>query len=227
MRIVNWNCNGAFRRKYDRIEAIGADVYVIQECEDPASSSPDYQYWAGQYIWSGNPGKKGMGVFVKNGLSVTPLDWPNHGLEHFLPVRIDHIDLLAVWTKNSPRMGYIGQFWQYLQYHSELFSSKTILCGDLNSNSIWDRRGRIWNHSECVSLLSSIDFRSAYHAHFNENQGEETQPTFYLHRNIAKPYHIDYFFTHLKFNGTTPSVSVGDSVDWLSFSDHMPVTLTI
>lgn len=227
MKIVTWNCNGAFRRKYERISALNADVYVIQECENPATSSTDYQDWAGRYIWTGKSGKKGIGVFVKNGLDVTLMNWPNFELEQFLPVRIDNITLLAVWTKNSSSMGYIGQLWQYLQHNLKKFNQDTIICGDLNSNKIWDKRGRAWNHSECIDQLELTGFHSLYHHWSGEDQGKETTPTFYLHRNIDKPYHIDYLFVHYSvINETILNGEVGRPEEWLSLSDHMPLSAT-
>ncbi|MFK3891852.1 endonuclease/exonuclease/phosphatase family protein [Sphingomonas sp. NPDC079357] len=228
MRIVSWNCNGAFRRKFDRIGTLNADVYVIQECENPATSTAEYSDWSGDYVWAGKSDRKGIGIFVKNGLSVQALDWPNYGLEQFIPVRIaDRINLLAVWTKNSANMAYIGQFYQYLQHHSALLDPSVIICGDFNSNAIWDKRGRVWNHSECVLALSRLGFDSLYHHAMAEQQGLETHPTFYLQRNMGKAYHIDYFFAHVAMYGSAPSITVGKAAEWLAISDHMPVLLTI
>lgn len=227
MKIVTWNCNGAFRRKYELIAALNADIYVIQECENPVSSTAEYRNWAGSHLWSGKIASKGIGVFVKNGLSLCSLDWPEHGLQQFLPVRIDNLlNLLAVWTKNDRlnRMGYIGQFWQYLQHNSSLWCDETIICGDFNSNAIWDKRGRPWNHSECVGALEELGFRSRYHWVTGEKQGGETRPTLYLQRNLAKPYHVDYIFTRDSdgsFQAAT--LHVGRAEDWLSVSDHMPI----
>lgn len=226
MRIVTWNCNGAFRRKFEALAALDADVAVIQECEDPACSSAAYREWAGAYVWAGSAPGKGIGVFVKPGLRVKPLGWEDHGFQQFLPVRIGRMTLLAVWTKQVLPMNksYIGQFWHYWQHHAGRFNRHSILCGDFNSNSIWDRPRRAWNHSECVAVLSRAGFRSLYHAASDEAQGQETRPTFYLHRNREKPYHLDYIFAHRRALGADwCGLSVGDPDEWLDFSDHMPV----
>lgn len=229
MKIVSWNCNGALRQKFERIATLNADVFVIQECENPENSSPDYRNWAGQYVWAGSSPIRGIGVFVKNGLSVVPLNWIDHGLKQFLPVRIgDSLNLLAVWTKNAQKMRYIGQFWQYLQHHAPLLDSSSIICGDFNSNAIWDKRGRVWNHSECVKALDQLGFQSLYHRCTDEKQGSESQPTLYLQRNISKPYHIDYLFAHNAiFQNGSPEVMVGKAAEWLSISDHMPVSFEL
>lgn len=99
--------------QHEHIATLDADIYVIQECESPASSTADYRDWAVSHLWAGKTASKGIGIFVKKGLSLCSLDWFDHGLQQFLPVRInDRFNLLAVWTKNDRlnRMGYIGQF---------------------------------------------------------------------------------------------------------------------
>lgn len=35
MKIISWNCRGKFREKYAVLEKMDADIYVIQECENP------------------------------------------------------------------------------------------------------------------------------------------------------------------------------------------------
>lgn len=231
VRIVTWNCNGALRRKLAEIDAIQADILVIQECESPAQFGRDYEIWAGQYVWEGVNKNKGVGVFVKGNLAIRPLDWPNDGLAQFLPVRInDEFDILAVWTKQTRNsaFGYIGQFWKYLQLHKEKFSAKSLICGDFNSNTIWDKRGRIWNHSECISELEEIGFSSLYHAALKEPQGQESSPTFFLHRNPSKPYHIDYAFAHRdSIPPDWSGLTIGEPSHWLRYSDHLPVIIDL
>ncbi len=49
MKIVTWNCQGALRSKIDKIDTLGADILVIQECENPKYSTTEYKKWAGKY----------------------------------------------------------------------------------------------------------------------------------------------------------------------------------
>jgi len=69
---------------------------------------------------------------------------------------------------------------------------------------------------------------SLYHAVTGEEQGEESSPTFYLQRDLQKPYHIDYAFSSKDiFTMQSNTVSVGSQNEWLEFSDHVPFSFTI
>ena len=47
MKIVSWNCNGKFREKINFVKELDADIYVIQECENPIfCSNNDYKNFA-------------------------------------------------------------------------------------------------------------------------------------------------------------------------------------
>jgi exodeoxyribonuclease-3 len=248
MKIVTWNCNGALRKKLPEVDALNTDVLVIQECEDPLFYKKDYLTWAGDYLWVGTNKNKGIGVFPKNGNRVTKLSW--HGkftinglsgihssicwstsdLRLFLPFSVnDGLIVLAVWTKGNDNeaFGYVGQLWKYLQIHGkDLSGPSTMIVGDLNSNAIWDKEDRWWSHTGVVAELSDIGILSLYHQVMQEEQGSESTPTFYVHRNLRKPYHIDYAFTSSDLVGSS-SVEVGKSSDWLHLSDHMPVIVTV
>lgn len=66
MKIVSWNCNGALRKKRGIVAALDADVYIIQECEDPSRCDDhEYKAWAENFLWVGNNKSRGLGVFAK------------------------------------------------------------------------------------------------------------------------------------------------------------------
>jgi len=248
MKIVSWNCNGALRKKTQGIDKLDADILIIQECEDPALSTKAYQKWAGDYLWVGNSKHKGIGVFPKNNNSIKQQDW--HGefeieglgsrrssiswttsdLRLFLPFVVnDSLNVLGVWTKGSDSevFGYMGQFWKFLQIHKKnLSTNRQLIIGDFNSNKIWDKADRWWNHSDVVCELNDIGLISLFHHQYGEHQGEESVPTFFLHRNTEKPYHIDYAFISTDMANSS-NIEIGGMRTWLSVSDHMPISVVL
>lgn len=234
MKIVTWNCNGAFRKKFEHILDFKADIYIVQECENPLESVlKEYQEWAKNHLWIGDGKNKGIGIFAKPEIELKKLDWSNkfedHNVKHFLPCKINQeFDLLAVWThrNNSPNFGYIGQFWKYLQINKDKLNS-IIIAGDFNSNTIWDEWDRWWNHSDVVNELKDLGIESFYHIFNGEQQGKESNPTFYFQKKIERPYHIDYIFGSKIFSDKLENIEIGKAQKWLKVSDHMPVCCEI
>lgn len=229
LTVLTWNCNGALRRKWSLLDTFDADLLIVQECEDPAmAKDPAYLEWAGHYLWTGSTKNKGIGVFARRGMSLTPEPLELQSLQLFLPCWVNNDwPLLATWTMqaNSPAFGYIGQLWKFLQSHSDFLAHpRAMLAGDLNSNACWDKWGRWWNHSDVVNDLGTLGLTSVYHHHFDEAQGQESHKTFYLQRNPGKGYHIDYVFAGPDWG--KGALSVGDRDTWLAVSDHMPVVAT-
>jgi exonuclease III len=231
MRIVTWNCNGALRNKLSVVDSLGADLLVIQECENPSqTASKIYKDWSSNYLWEGTYKSKGIGVFAKAPLLLERLDLEAGNLECFLPFKINgKIPILATWSKqaNSPTFAYIGQIWKYLQQHKLAFSNeKSIVLGDFNSNACWDVWDRWWNHSDVVRELAEIGLTSIYHEINNETQGKETKATFYMYRKLDRPYHIDYvFLSQILLRNS--NLTVGEAKFWLQYSDHVPLIVDV
>lgn len=229
MRIVSWNCNGALRKKLGQLLKLDADIYIIQECEDPSQCNDShYKAWAENYRWIGKSKNKGLGIFCKKEILLTPLEWEADGLESFLPCKVnDTFTLLAVWTTNQESFSYIGQLWKYLQKHKASFPhEQSIVCGDFNSNTCWDYQHIGSSHSNVVKELEQLGIKSLYHQQTGEQQGKELQKTFYLYRKIERDYHIDYAFLSSDLIPAS-TISIGKPDEWLEFSDHMPVVFTI
>ena len=233
MKIITWNCNGAFRNKFEYFFPFEADILIIQECENPVHTNDlKYKTFAKNYFWIGKNKNKGLGIFAKENILIEKLDWSNeyddHQVNYFLPIIINRKQkLLALWAhhNDSPTFEYIGQVWKYLKINHQNIDN-TILVGDFNSNAIWDVWDRWWNHTDVVKSLYDKEVNSAYHSFFNEEQGKETIKTFYLQRNINKGYHIDYCFLPKELLNKLSSVEIGDKDYWLSISDHLPMIVS-
>ena len=226
MKILTWNCNGALRKKFVHLNVFTADIVVAQECEDPSRSGDNvYKEWAGNHLWTGENKNKGLGIFAKENIKLEKLNWDSNSLKYFIPCKVNNdFKIVGAWCHgaNSPTFGYIGQLWKFLQLHKSKLG-KCIIAGDFNSNVIWDKWDRWWNHSDVVRELGELKIQSLYHKHFSEKQGKETQPTFYMHRNQRKPYHIDYIFGSTEIAKAVKSFAIGKRKPWLEISDHMPV----
>ena len=248
MKIVTWNCNGALRKKIQEVDSLDADVLVIQECENPAESTKQFRSWASDYLWIGESKNKGIGVFPKKGNTVRKLEWQGmfeiqgllsksnsirwktSDLKLFLPFGVnDEFNVLGVWTKGSDSgvFGYMGQFWKFLQiHHDDLAQDKTLILGDFNSNEMWNKPDRWWNHSDVVIELKKLGIESLYHHQHKEAQGEESKPTFFHRRKETNSYHIDYVFCTGDLLSNS-NLRIGKKKKWIAVSDHMPLIVTV
>ncbi len=231
MKIVTWNANCRFREKWEAIAELGADVYVIQECENPQTCkgvSGGYREFTERSLWWGERDFKGLGVFAAPGVSLVENQWEAGGHRVFGCVRVNGVlDLLAVWTKPMGSGSYAAYVRQFLSYHAlnaHRFSPDMVVMGDFNSNTQWD--GRRWKdtHRDIVQALAQHGLVSAYHHVSGEEPGQESEPSFYQARRADKAYHIDYAFTA---PARIRSCGFDNSRDWLALSDHRPLVLEL
>ena len=231
MKIVSWNCAGAFREKFTSIIEEDADIYVIQECEDPAKAKSDeYKDFAGDnYFWTGDGKDKGLGIFAGSHVKLEKLDeYCGTDFKNFIALRVnDSFNLLGVWA--MPK--YVEMIHDYFDTNSYLFDDNLIMCGDFNSNAIWnnqhktkDSEGNAKDQTNLNKKLNKKGLFSAYHDLTSEKQGKETQYTFYLNWNLDKPYHIDYVYAA---KDRVIGFKIGDANKWIELSDHVPITFEI
>jgi exodeoxyribonuclease III len=232
MKIVTWNCQGAFRKKFGRIARATPDLAVIQECEHP-----DKLKWRGEMpapthqLWFGKNANRGLGIFSWSDLEFSPDECYDPSIQYCVPVKVSggcSFNLLAVWAMQhtDPRLSYIAQVnLAIITYHSFIEKADTVLMGDLNSNQHQDALGRLGSHDWVVRALADLDLVSAYHYFHRETQGRESQSTFFMNRKIERPFHLDYVFIPRRWLKKLGRVRVGKPQVWLKYSDHCPVFL--
>lgn len=221
MKIVSWNCNGNFRGKYKRILELDADIYVIQECESPNKFKGELVELTSNCIWEKGPNKKGVLVFSKPAVKLSKLPWNNFGMRVFIPVLVnDAFTLIAVWTTKP---AYIEEFYIWQSVYDNKINENVVVIGDFNSNAIWDGSHNNRCHSEVVRKFKEKGLESVYHYIFNEEQGLETKPTFFLYKKIDRSYHIDHCFASIKNIESYEILEDG----WLEVSDHLPIVFVM
>jgi exonuclease III len=230
MRIATWNCNMAFRKKYEQVLPYEPDLLIVPECEHPDKFNTKFY---DHVLWIGENKNKGLAVFSFNDIEITIHEAYCENYRYILPVKVGNnkaINLIAVWSQNNkedPRRRYIGEIWQSFNYYKDLFKSPTIIAGDFNWNVIWDEEHASYplhgTLTDVINLLKPFEIFSMYHTLTNVNFGTEKDPTLYFRKNRKTPYHIDYIFAPVNFINSGKSISVGKYEDWISLSDHMPL----
>ena len=241
MKVVTWNCKMRFRKEYHLIFPYNPDIVVVPECEnlnkiefDLFSTPPSDVYWIGD-----NP-NKGLGVITFNGLKIKLDKRYSNEYKYILPLNLksdnEELNLLGVWTQKlgetrKDHINYIRQFKLSMEHYDDFLNHKNVvICGDFNSNLLWKKKKGIVldrDHQFVLEKLEHKNIISSYHHFFNEEQGKETQPTFYLHHKKEKPFHLDFCFLSKELINRIESVEVGKYEDWIKYSDHVPMIINM
>ena len=233
MRVITWNCNMAFRKKYKQILPFKPDLLVLQECEhiDKLGEILEAMNYY-QIIWHGINLNKGIAVISFNNIEIELASDFNQDFDFVLPLKfkLKHkwINLFSVWAmpnKTHPSKSYIGQVWAAANYYKATLSQTSIWIGDFNSNAIWDKQRKDGNHSDLVQLFNDYNILSLYHRQFEIEHGCEQYPTLYLLKKKNRPYHMDYCFLSNELINDKTKVEIGHYEDWIKWSDHMPLII--
>lgn len=231
MKVITWNCNMAFRKKAEVILNCKPDILIVPECEHPDKLMfPKDALKPTDTLWFGNNQNKGLAIFSYSDFRFKTAEVHNESIRTIIPIEVTggsfDFNLFAIWAYNplDPEGCYVEQVYKAVLYYDNLLTNKqTLLIGDFNSNTIWDKKHRASNHSKVVELLEDKGILSLYHLHHKQVQGKELHPTYYMYRHKNRPYHIDYCFASAGFVQRLQSVEVGDFDFWIKYSDHVPV----
>jgi exonuclease III len=220
MRVITWNCNVNFKKKFELMQSLSPDIAIIQECEKlEVNHFPNCQYF-----WCGKNEDKSMAVLVFNrSAKIDPIH--NDNLIYFLPIISDDIKVLGVWAYNHRAVKFgencSGNTSDAIHYYKDWLSDdeKIIVSGDFNNSIIWDK-GKDNDFQNINLSLVDLGFQSSYHQYFEEEFGKETQGTLFHTKNKDKPYHIDYCYFK---NFQLEKVKLESFDDWIKHSDHLPV----
>jgi exonuclease III len=224
----------AYRRKANLLLAHKPDIVVIPECEHPDRLRFDTKVLLPTDIfWFGNNQHKGLGVFSYSDYKFELNNVHDPRFRTILPLTVKNKDqqfnLFAIWANNPGDRGfqYVGQIWKAINFYSELLNNeRTILAGDFNSNTIWDKPRREGNHSAVVDFLARKEIHSTYHKFHDQIQGKEKHDTWFMYRHKNKPYHLDYCFASDDLINKLSDVEIGGHRKWCKHSDHTPLIVT-
>jgi exodeoxyribonuclease-3 len=229
MRIVAWNCRMGFANKRELLYNLRPDIAVISECSHDSMLVCKQDGF--DSCWWGENKNKGLGVLARRPWALDCVG--RRGLQPrqrwIAPVEVKgplEFLLLAVWAGrvgDDKETNYVGQIHEAVVRHPNWFAGArpTVICGDFNSNTIFDHGRKRLTHSRLVQLLADRGLVSAYHSFFSEDQGKESRPTHYFWCREERPFHIDYIFLPVIWGIRT--CTVGTYKSWRPASDHVPI----
>lgn len=230
MKLISWNCNQAFRKKYQEILQLDPDIIIIPECEDPTHKGDWTQF--SDWTWIGENKNQGLGIFTLNEIKIQST-LKNHNVSQYsLPATLNNgIKLIGIWAKNdkqNPQNRYIAQVYNTIQEYKEWINSNTYVAGDFNWNATFTKSKPLHgNFTDTIQLLNKNGLHSTYHSITESKFGQENNPTFFMHKKENQPHHIDYIFTPDRFSDAITEFSIGTYREWIHTSDHMPLILEI
>src|SRR5512147_2277805 len=137
VRLVAWNCcMGPLERKLTALGALAPDIAVLPEC-------PHLPRLPGSTFWTGANPHKGLGVIARPPWRITRATRRRDLPRYIRPLRVSGPEsflLWAVWACDNGTDRYVrGTHRAVDSFKRLLGSGPSVLLGDFNSNSIWDR----------------------------------------------------------------------------------------
>jgi exonuclease III len=221
----------ALAKKRKLLYQLRPDIAVIPECSSDSMVICEEDGF--DTCWWGENRHKGLGVVAAKPWALKIASPPDqrwivpasvHGPVDFL--------MVAVWAcpvGGEKESNYIGQVYEAIVKHPKWFAggAPVVICGDFNSNAIFDHKRKRMTHSAVVKLLADRGLVSAYHLFFGEHQGQESRPTHYFWHRKERPFHLDYIFVPQIWRHSILHFEVGTYRKWRGSSDHVPILVDI
>jgi len=233
LKLLTWNCQGAFRKKFPRVAEMAPDLAVIQECEQLDRIPWKKGTPPSAALWFGDNPTRGLGIFSWTNLCFEALPGYDQSIRYCIPLRVTspyQFQALAVWAMPDRLRthSYSGQIYLALAaYRSFIQSADTVVLGDFNSSQRTTPGSRLGNHASLTLNLKDLWLVSAYHQFYLERQGQEKRWTYFQGRKPSHPAHLDYAFIPSRWLRRLARVAVGEPQSWLECSDHCPVMVEI
>lgn len=233
MRLVTWNCQGAFGRKQAAVLAFRPDVLIVPESERDFSQSNSVDTPAFRsHAWAGENRRKGLGVFSYGDYSVKLHETYEPRHRWVVPLAVEgpyQFTLFAVWTlPHAQSKLYVHCLFEALESYAELLRSpRVIWAGDFNNNFSLDKSRHSLKFADFVARMAELDLLSLYHLQSGSAHGEEPESTFFLYRRIENPFHIDFIFASAAVRNLGFDISLGQHAEWTHLSDHMPLLCSV
>src|SRR5271169_6453240 len=163
MKLLTWNCNGAFGKKADAVLTSKPDLAVIQECANlPKLNLNSNAPIPNEQLWFGSNQSKGIGIFSYGDYRFSLFENYDPSIQFCIPLEVSgpqSFHLIAIWAMphSDRKQSYIGQVYKAVEtYRDFIHQTDTVMLGDFNSNQQFDKTTRIWNHTTVVNMLDEL-----------------------------------------------------------------------
>lgn len=221
MRLATWNCQTGLDSNWGAVEALDADVLVVQECGPgtPAQAA-EQDGWTCE--WQPGGWDKGLAVLARSPYRIETKE-PSEPF--FISTVIsgpDRFRFVGFWAMTPKFAGY-----EYPQQATRLIEQlpdddvPTVVAGDFNAS-------KSQPHLTNVRSLAALGLVSAYHAfHSLDHSADEVHATSYHHWQDSRPHHMDFVFVPADWRILSVEVGSFDDYPGRGLSDHTPVLVSI
>lgn len=233
MRVVCWNLRGGTDTKWDHLLGLQPDVAILAEvARQPRRLQPSLLEPAARWQWVGLNPAKGLAVAAFGdraaGCGVVA---PAATGRWSVAARLGSLTVLGIWSCPSAGGNYGTEVTRALESHARWLDPEAdvIVAGDFNIDGAGAFRGRSGGFAKVMNKFRDLGLTSAYHTVWHEPFGAESSPTYFHHRNPARPFHIDFCFLSAPLLARLRAVTVGSYEQWVApaISDHVPLIIDL